>query len=37
MTKTKKAPPSTYDREMQNPKFRKQFLKEYSELAVSPS
>jgi hypothetical protein len=34
MTKNKRAR-STYEREMDNPKFKKRFLKEYSELALS--
>lgn len=34
MTKNKKSE-STYQREMSSPKFRKRFLKEYNELALS--
>ena len=34
MTKSKRKA-STYEREMENPKFRKRFLMEYSELALS--
>ena len=33
--KKNKATKSTYEREMENPKFKKHFLKEYHELALS--